>query len=79
MTVVDDTTVLHRHGPETLSYVRQKAAEILVLGGLFTAEGKSAILSLDEDFISRRISPGGSADLLAATYFLWLVEKNATV
>lgn len=31
---------------------------------------------LDEDFIRRNISPGGSADLLALTYFVLLHEKS---
>ena len=29
-----------------------------------------AVARLDEDFITRNLSPGGCADLLAATYFL---------
>ena len=29
-----------------------------------------AIEEMDDEFIKRRLSPGGSADLLAITYFL---------
>ncbi|HBQ30869.1 MAG TPA: hypothetical protein DD660_07575, partial [Mitsuokella multacida] len=33
--------------------------------------------ALDEDFIARWISPGGSADLIAVTHFLYEVECRA--
>jgi holo-ACP synthase/triphosphoribosyl-dephospho-CoA synthase len=31
---------------------------------------------MDEDFIQRNLSPGGSADLLAMTYFLYLLKAE---
>ena len=34
---------------------------------------KRELEALDDAFISRRLSPGGCADLLAATYFLYFV------
>lgn len=76
MTVVEDTTILHRHDESTLREVQQASRQILSLGGMLTDEGKAAVFSLDQEFIARRISPGGSADLLAATHFLWLAEHS---
>ena len=76
MTVVEDTTILHRHDEATLRQVQQTSRQILSLGGMLTDEGKAAVYRLDQEFIARRISPGGSADLLAATYFLWLAENS---
>ena len=38
--------------------------------------GKAQIVALDKSFIERNISPGGVADLLAATYFLYIIENN---
>lgn len=76
MTVVEDTTVLHRHDPATLAEVQQKAASILDLGGMYTQEGAAAVMQLDLEFIRRWISPGGVADLLAATYFLHRMETD---
>jgi triphosphoribosyl-dephospho-CoA synthetase len=36
------------------------------------------IEALDEEFIKRNLSPGGCADLLAATYFLHKLEKKTS-
>ena len=46
------------------------AKSVLRLGGMRTLAGHHALEALDEDFIARWISPGGSADLLAVTWFL---------
>lgn len=69
-TVVEDTNVLGRSGMEGLALMREKATGALALGGMSTKEGKTAIGEMDRLFAARRISPGGCADLLAATYFL---------
>jgi holo-ACP synthase/triphosphoribosyl-dephospho-CoA synthase len=74
MTTVEDTTILTRHNLATLREVQQKAVEILELGGMFSAEGRLAVMHLDTEFIQRWISPGGVADLLAAVYFLHVAE-----
>lgn len=71
----EDSNILHRHSLETLKEMQEKAKYILNIGGMRTKEGKQAIEDLDEDFSKRRISPGGSADLLAVTVFFDLVEK----
>jgi triphosphoribosyl-dephospho-CoA synthase CitG len=72
---VDDTNVLARHNPETAAYARERAARALEANGMLTEPGRAAIREMDRDFIARRISPGGCADLLAATYFLASVEE----
>ena len=79
MTVVDDTTILHRHDMETLQFVRRQAQEALALGGMGTDAGRRRVEAMDALFIERRISPGGAADLLAATWFLHRLEKNWTL
>lgn len=76
MTVVEDTTILNRHSREILLDVQSQAKYIMDIGGMLTDLGKKQIFALDEAFIARNISPGGVADLLAATYFLYLVEVN---
>ncbi|HWR43408.1 citrate lyase holo-[acyl-carrier protein] synthase [Sporomusa sp.] len=76
MTVVEDTTILNRHGMKTLLDVQNHARSVLDNGGMLTEAGRAQIGELDKTFIEYNISPGGVADLLAATYFLHLVETN---
>lgn len=76
MSCTDDTTILNRHNPETLWSVKEEAASILEDGGMFTVCGRKRINELDEYYVKHNISPGGSADLLAATYFLYVIEKR---
>ena len=75
MSCVDDTNVLFRTGMKELSYVKESSQKILSLGGSFTAQGILALEQLNEDFIKKNISPGGCADLLAITLFLWRIEQ----
>jgi holo-ACP synthase/triphosphoribosyl-dephospho-CoA synthase len=76
MTVAEDTTVVNRHGPGALAAVRRGAAAVLAAGGMRTEQGRRAVEELDRDFVRRNISPGGAADLLAATHFLHTVEAR---
>lgn len=75
MTLCNDTTIIHRHNPEILEEVKEKAKSIIKLGGMNTAKGRMQINNMSKEFIERNISPGGSADLLAITVFLHLVNQ----
>lgn len=74
MTAAQDTNVVGRHYLETLDYVRGSAKEFIDSGGIFSKDAKMKLEALDRDFSSRRISPGGSADLLAVTVMLGMIE-----
>ena len=74
MQFCEDTTILHRHSVETLKEVQEKAKQILGIGGVVTTQGLKAIEEMNQDFSNRKISPGGSADLLGVTVFLHLLE-----
>lgn len=76
MTVVEDTTILNRHSLEVLLDVKYQAKCIMDIGGMLSDTGRAKITALDETFIANNISPGGVADLLAATYFLYLLETK---
>lgn len=76
MTVVEDSTIVWRKGMGELSAVQASARAVLAKGSVFTAGGRQAIFELDKDFIARGISPGGSADLLAATIGIYLLENK---
>ena len=70
-----DTNILGRHDLETLQAVQQEAKDVLALGSVGTEAGRRAICSMDEEFIKGYISPGGSADLVAVTHFLYEMER----
>lgn len=70
----EDSNILHRHSLETLREVQARAKQVLALGGVETLRGKKAIEEMDKDFSKRKISPGGSADLLGVTVFLQFIE-----
>lgn len=70
MASLDDTCVLHRGGVRGLQFVHQSAADVLHDGGCATAEGHRRLDRFCRQALRRRLSMGGSADLLAATIFL---------
>ena len=74
MAELDDTCVLYRGGVEALTVVKTGAQSALAAGGSANANGRQRLRALDQELIERHISPGGSADLLAATIFLDALE-----
>ena len=75
ITLNDDTNILGRHHLGVLHEVQAAARRAEALGGMAEPEGCAAILQMDADFIRKWISPGGSADLLAVTHFLYALER----
>ncbi|MFG2076207.1 triphosphoribosyl-dephospho-CoA synthase [Nonomuraea maritima] len=73
MSLLDDTCVLHRGGLDGLLAVQAGAARVLAEGGAGSARGREALMVLDGLLRERRLSPGGSGDLLAAALFLDMV------
>lgn len=76
MTVVEDSNVIWRTDYDTLLEVQRIANNILSLGSVFTEKGRMAIAETERYFLQRRISPGGSADLLSVTITLYLLEHK---
>lgn len=74
MCYCDDSTILHRHNFEVLEEVKEISRNLIGIGAMKTTEGKREIEKLNEIFINRNISPGGSADILAISVFLFYVE-----
>lgn len=70
MAELDDTCLLHRGGLPALHTAQRGARRILDHGGTSTAHGFALLLQLDRELLRMNASPGGSADLLAATLFL---------
>jgi triphosphoribosyl-dephospho-CoA synthase len=77
-----------RNGLETMRQRRREGCReqvcrlthaILIKGGCATAQGRKWARNLDQGLAGRRISPGRSADLLAAAIFLDAVERQSEV
>lgn len=64
---LDDTCILHRGGMEGLHFAKQYAKQVLIHGDL------EELQTMNEQFKQRNLSPGGSADLLAATIYLYKI------
>ncbi len=69
---LDDTNLVHRGGMNGLVFARQQAAEFLANTGAQHPEAIPRLHLLHQQFVERRLSPGGCADVLAAC---WLVDR----
>jgi len=76
MAELDDTCVLYRSGLEGGEVVKAGAKAVLAVGGPGSQEGNAALRRFDRKLLEKRISPGGSADLLAASLFLDCLESG---
>jgi triphosphoribosyl-dephospho-CoA synthase len=70
MASLDDTCLLHRGGFAALNTAQTGAAAVFAAGGTATVQGWELLQRLDRNLVALNASPGGSADLLAATLFL---------
>lgn len=70
MTSLSDTCVLSRAGLDGLQAMQNGARAVLQVGGTASVEGQQALDELDAQMLALNASPGGAADLLAATLFL---------
>ncbi|SPK70289.1 putative 2-(5''-triphosphoribosyl)-3'-dephosphocoenzyme-A synthase [Cupriavidus taiwanensis] len=78
MSELDDTCVLARSGRPGLDFMQAGARAVLLAGGAGTVAGRRHLRSLDAGMLARRASPGGAADLLAATIFLDRLSQDRT-
>ncbi|MEX3694021.1 triphosphoribosyl-dephospho-CoA synthase [Paraburkholderia sp. BR14263] len=70
MASLDDTCVLHRAGLAGREAARAGAQRVRDAGGLATQAGRAAFDALERALLALNASPGGAADLLAATLFI---------
>ncbi|WP_243450273.1 triphosphoribosyl-dephospho-CoA synthase CitG [Desulfosporosinus sp. Sb-LF] len=74
ITQTRDTNILSRTGLKGLSFAQEYAKKVLEQGGILN--GVDIVEAMDREFIARNISPGGCADLLSVTCFLYLLQTN---
>lgn len=75
----EDSTILYRHEFKTLEEVQLQASSFLDSGGMLQPEAMKKVLEMDQAFIGKNISPGGSADLLAVSIMIGLLEGSYTL
>lgn len=75
MADVEDSNLLWRGGPEGLAFVQEHAKWILSQP---EADHADLAMAMDDLCIQRNLSPGGSADLLAAALFLGSTDSHGT-
>jgi triphosphoribosyl-dephospho-CoA synthase len=76
MNSLDDTCLLHRGGRAALQAAQHGAAAVLRAGGIGGVVGMHRFAKLEKTLLGLRASPGGAADLLAATLFLDSIERG---
>lgn len=67
---VEDTNLLHRGGPDGLATARAAATAFREAGGVAAPGWRDRAVEVHRAFVAARLSPGGCADLLAATLLL---------
>ena len=71
-----DTNILARHNMMTLKRAMSAAKRVVSFTNSRLDYVMADIKDLDKYFLSKNISPSGSADLLAATYFLYSLTHS---
>jgi triphosphoribosyl-dephospho-CoA synthase len=72
-----DTNLAHRAGLAGLHHAQRAASDFLSAGGASHRDGLARAQAIHRDFVARRLSPGGSADLLAAACWLQRVGGDS--
>ena len=75
MAVLDDTNLVHRGGIAGLRWMQARAREFLAAGGVQQPDWLVQARALHLAAVQHRLSPGGSADVLASA--CWLVALDA--
>lgn len=73
---LDDSNLVKRaQTPDILKWSQEQAAHYLELGGCRSDKGMKFIEEMNQVFLEKNLSLGGSADLLIITIFFGLLEK----
>ncbi len=75
MAVLDDTNTAHRGGWAGVQFVKASAQAFLDAGGVGQVDWVLQARAIHADFVERRLSPGGAADLLAAACWIQQLQQ----
>ena len=75
--VLDDTNLAHRGGLAGLRWAQAAARGFLSAGGAARPDALEHAAAIHRDFVARRLSPGGAADVLAAVCLLERIGERA--
>jgi triphosphoribosyl-dephospho-CoA synthase len=76
MAVLDDTNTAHRGGVEGAEFVKSSARGFLAAGGVEQPAWLQQARAIHADFVLRRLSPGGTADVLACACWVHEMEQR---
>jgi len=74
---LEDTNLLHRAGLPGLCFAQRAARGFLYDGGVGQRDWRERANIVHQSFVTRRLSPGGSADLLAMSLFVQAFEAES--
>jgi len=76
---VPDTLITRKEGPAVAEEVSRQANQVLQAGGMFSEWGRESLRRFDLSVRDEkhRLNPGSTADLIAATLFVFLTEGGA--
>lgn len=73
---LEDTNLLHRSGAAGCRFAQNAARSFLAKGGVGQRNWQVEAARVHRNFVTRGLSPGGSADLLAATMLVHSLEGS---
>lgn len=76
MASVSDTNVYYRGGVHGAQMVKTCARDFLARGGTGSADWREYAISCHRRFTEQKLSPGGAADLLGASCFVFRMENG---
>jgi len=74
MAALDDTNVAHRGGLEAIDFVKGRATGFIESGSVWQPDWLSQARHIHAEFVERRLSPGGAADMLACASWVHDME-----
>ncbi|WP_076593663.1 triphosphoribosyl-dephospho-CoA synthase MdcB [Herminiimonas arsenitoxidans] len=75
MAQMTDTNIYHRGGSDGAMLVQQSAQRFIQLGGTTHPDWRNTALEYHHLFVRENLSPGGAADMLSASWFVYQLTQ----